>query len=238
MRQCLPERNVLYAHYQHKRETEILAHAKQLLQQYEQIGNQSRRQIDHDEWWEYYRQAYHCLIEKGYYKPERWLGEIQTISVVVEPLADKSFDETKAQKHCLNNHALKNYYEELVRHLSACMQAATIIFSGRVDPAKGIGQTAMASIIGGGTTFALAKIGISTAIEESLPILINGIPVGGAIVNCIATLVKKGYEYSRKLTEQRNAARICAWSITPSDADRLAKALGLRLTSLRENTLA
>lgn len=105
MRQCLPERNLLYAHYQFQREAKTLAQGKYLLQLYQHIATQAKNRVSKQQYQEFERQAYHALVEKGYYRPEAWLG---AVVLGVEQVADSSFDEHKAQERCQNNPRLKN----------------------------------------------------------------------------------------------------------------------------------
>lgn len=215
IQQCLPERNILYTHYQHKTEPKTLAETRHLLEQYKQIAQHARHYTDYSVWRKFYHQAYVCLTQKGYYKSEAWLGEVQTL-----PEEDKPFDEAKAQKSCQNNATLKDYYDELVRQLSGCMEAAIVINSGRIDPAKGIGQSVATAALG-----------------ELIPYMLGTIPIAGSTVSNIALLGQKAFEFACKLREQRSAGHVCAWLPTSTDKDQLVKAIGLRLTLLRESKL-
>ncbi len=221
MQQCLPERNTLYGYYQQKTHSEILQQAQCLLWQYEQIGVYAQQSLNHLVVHEFYRQGAIHLVQKGCHYPEQWLGEPQLLGITItKPVEKIAFDEAKAQRRCQNNPKLKNYYEEFVRHLAACLCAAIIISSERVDPSQGFTQTITAALI-----------------EKLIPDILHLTPLAGGKISAVAKIIQTVSDFAFKLRAQRDARRVCAWSLTAYESGRLARSLGLRLALLREPTL-
>ncbi len=221
MQQCLPERHTLYAYHQQKTHSKILQQAQRLLWQYEQIGVYAQQSLNHLVVHEFYRQGAIHLVKKGYHHPEQWLGGPQPPGVTItKPVEKIVFDEAKAQRRCQNNPKLKNYYDEFVRHLAACLCAAIIISSERVDPSQGFTQTITAALI-----------------EKLIPDILHLTPLAGGKISAVAKIIQTVSDFAFKLRAQRDARRVCAWSLTAYDSGRLARSLGLRLALLREPTL-
>ena len=91
LQQCLPKRDTLFEHYCHQTAPEVLASARQLLQQVEQVGHQVQQCVGHSAWLDFCRKIQEQLIHKGYYQPEAWLNEASSAPTMATPVPSAMF---------------------------------------------------------------------------------------------------------------------------------------------------